>query len=229
VRDVERFNEWGVEADYAVMEYGRKVDCLRPDRAGEEIGTCDCRTSKGGMRATDDDGERGAASKKQRTGQGDGGNNDNAEVDGITVAAGCGEEGPLTMRGGAVRRSNRGTVQRGKNSGRWSILSISPCPRTGRVTKMRWSGMQQPHQPPLLTILSMGATPPRHQPLLLACQPMGAICRKKEMSWTLAPMAMKWVPLAMAPRLPLAYLLCNNQLIFQFSDKDLRELGSCRQ
>jgi hypothetical protein len=26
VRDVERFNEWGVEADYAVMEYGRKVD-----------------------------------------------------------------------------------------------------------------------------------------------------------------------------------------------------------
>ena len=33
MRDVERFNKWGVEADYAVMEYGRKVDCLRPDRA----------------------------------------------------------------------------------------------------------------------------------------------------------------------------------------------------
>ncbi len=28
------------------MEYGRKVDCLRPDRAGEEIGTGKGRTSK---------------------------------------------------------------------------------------------------------------------------------------------------------------------------------------
>jgi len=28
IRDVERFNEWGVEADYAVMDYERKVDCL---------------------------------------------------------------------------------------------------------------------------------------------------------------------------------------------------------
>jgi hypothetical protein len=33
----------------------------------------------------------------------------------------------------------------------------------------------------------------------------------------------------MAPRLPLAYLLCDNQLLFQFSDEDLRKLGSCRQ
>jgi len=89
--------------------------------------------------------------------------------------------------------------------------------------------MQQPRQPPLSTIWLMGAMPPRHQPLLSACQPMGAICRRKEMSWTLAPMATKWVPLAMAPRLPLAYLLCDNQLFFQFSDEDLRELGSCRQ
>mmetsp|Transcript_24133 Transcript_24133/g.58299 ORF Transcript_24133/g.58299 Transcript_24133/m.58299 type:complete len:1162 (+) Transcript_24133:1-3486(+) len=29
VRDVERFNEWGVEADYAVMEYERKIAYLR--------------------------------------------------------------------------------------------------------------------------------------------------------------------------------------------------------
>jgi hypothetical protein len=37
VRDVEMFNEWGVKANYAVMKYGRKVDCLRlPDKVGEE-------------------------------------------------------------------------------------------------------------------------------------------------------------------------------------------------
>ncbi len=37
IRDVERFNEWGVKADYAVMKYGRKVDCLRsPDKIGKE-------------------------------------------------------------------------------------------------------------------------------------------------------------------------------------------------
>ncbi len=40
VRDIERFNEWGVKADYAVMKYGKKVDCLRcPDKVGEEVGT----------------------------------------------------------------------------------------------------------------------------------------------------------------------------------------------
>ena len=89
--------------------------------------------------------------------------------------------------------------------------------------------MQQPRQPPLSTIRSMGATPPRHRPLLSACRPMRAICRRKEMSRTLAPMATKWVPLAMAPRLPLAYLLCNNQLFFQFSDEELNELGSHRR
>jgi hypothetical protein len=49
------------------------------------------------------------------------------------------------------------------------------------------------------------------------------------MSRTLAPMATKWVPLAMAPRLPLAYLLCDNQLFFRFSDEELRELGSHRR
>ena len=42
-------------------------------------------------------------------------------------------------------------------------------------------------------------------------------------------MAKKWDPLAMAPRLPLAYLLCDNQLISKFSNADLRKLGSCRQ
>jgi hypothetical protein len=89
--------------------------------------------------------------------------------------------------------------------------------------------MQQPRQTPLSTIQSMGATPPWHRPLLLACRPMGAICRRKEMSRTLAPMPTKWVPLAMAPRLPLAYLLCDNQLFFQFSDEELRELGSRRR
>ncbi len=40
MRDVERFNEWGVEADYAVMKYGKKVDCLRlPDEVGKEVRT----------------------------------------------------------------------------------------------------------------------------------------------------------------------------------------------
>jgi hypothetical protein len=40
VRDVERFNEWGVKADYAVMKYGRKVDCLRsPDKVGKKART----------------------------------------------------------------------------------------------------------------------------------------------------------------------------------------------
>ena len=89
--------------------------------------------------------------------------------------------------------------------------------------------MQQRRQPLLLTVRSMGATPPRHHLLLSACRPMGAICRRKEMPWTLVPLATKWVPLAMAPRLPLAYLLCDNQLFFQFSDEELHELGSCRR
>ncbi len=40
VRDVERFNEWGVNANYAVMKYRRKVDCLRlPDEVGKEAET----------------------------------------------------------------------------------------------------------------------------------------------------------------------------------------------
>jgi hypothetical protein len=43
VRDVERFNEWGVKADYAVMKYRRKVNCLRsPDKVGEEARTKQC-------------------------------------------------------------------------------------------------------------------------------------------------------------------------------------------
>ncbi len=40
VRDVERFNKWGVKADYTVMKYGRKVNCLRlPDKVSEEART----------------------------------------------------------------------------------------------------------------------------------------------------------------------------------------------
>ncbi len=31
MQDVERFNEWGGEADYAVMEYKRKVAFLRKE------------------------------------------------------------------------------------------------------------------------------------------------------------------------------------------------------
>ena len=89
--------------------------------------------------------------------------------------------------------------------------------------------MQQRRQPLLLTVRSMGATPPRHQPLLSACRPMGAIFRRKEMPRTLVPLATKWVLLAMAPQLPLAYLLCNNQTYFQFFDKEMRKLGSHRQ
>jgi hypothetical protein len=43
VRDFERFNEWGVKADYAVMKYERKVDCLRlPDEVREEARTKQC-------------------------------------------------------------------------------------------------------------------------------------------------------------------------------------------
>ncbi len=49
VRDVERFNEWGVNADYAVMKYGRKVDCLRsPEEVGEEARTKQCGGGGGG-------------------------------------------------------------------------------------------------------------------------------------------------------------------------------------
>ncbi len=40
VRDIERFNKWGVKSDYAVMKYGRKVNCLRlPDEVGKEART----------------------------------------------------------------------------------------------------------------------------------------------------------------------------------------------
>ncbi len=51
VRDVERFNEWEVKADYTVMKYGRKVDCLRlPDKVGKEAGTKQCNDGgRGGM------------------------------------------------------------------------------------------------------------------------------------------------------------------------------------
>jgi hypothetical protein len=49
VRDVERINEWEVKTDYAVMKYGRKVDCLRsPDKVGEEAGTKQCGGGGGG-------------------------------------------------------------------------------------------------------------------------------------------------------------------------------------
>ena len=46
---------------------------------------------------------------------------------------------------------------------------------------------------------------------------------------TLVPLATKRVPLAMVPRLPLAYLLCDNQPFFQFSNEGMRELGSHRR
>ena len=49
------------------------------------------------------------------------------------------------------------------------------------------------------------------------------------MSRTLALMAMMWDPLAVVPRTPLAFLLCNNQPFFQFFDKEMRELGSRRR
>ncbi len=43
VRDVERFNEWGVKADFAVMKYRWKVNCLRSqDEVGEEAKTKQC-------------------------------------------------------------------------------------------------------------------------------------------------------------------------------------------
>ncbi len=49
VRDVERFNKWGVNANYAVMKYGRKVDCLRlPDEVGKEAETKRCGGGGGG-------------------------------------------------------------------------------------------------------------------------------------------------------------------------------------
>jgi hypothetical protein len=54
VRDVERFNDWGVKANYVVMKYGRKVNCLRfPDKVGKEAGTKQCGGgSRGGMNST---------------------------------------------------------------------------------------------------------------------------------------------------------------------------------
>ncbi len=58
LRDVKRFNEWGVKANYAVMKYRRKVDCLRfLDEVGKEAGTR--RLSKGRKCAVDNDGEGG--------------------------------------------------------------------------------------------------------------------------------------------------------------------------
>ncbi len=49
VRDIERFNEWGVKSDYTVMKYGRKVDCLRlPDEVGKEARTKQCGGDGGG-------------------------------------------------------------------------------------------------------------------------------------------------------------------------------------
>ncbi len=55
VRDVERFNEWGVKTDYTVMKYGRKVDCLRfPKEVGKEARTKQCGGgSRGGMNPCD--------------------------------------------------------------------------------------------------------------------------------------------------------------------------------
>ncbi len=52
VRDIERFNKWGVKANYAVMKYGRKVNCLRSlDKVGKEAGTKQC---SGGSRGLDE-------------------------------------------------------------------------------------------------------------------------------------------------------------------------------
>ena len=49
VRDIERFNEWGVKADYAVMKYGRKVNCLRlSDKVGMDAITKLCVGGGGG-------------------------------------------------------------------------------------------------------------------------------------------------------------------------------------
>ncbi len=49
VRDIERFNEGGVKADYAVMKYRRKVDCLGSlDELGKEAGTKQCGGDGGG-------------------------------------------------------------------------------------------------------------------------------------------------------------------------------------
>ncbi len=49
VRDIERFNEWGVKADYVVMKYGRKVDCLWSlDEVGKKARTKQCGGGGGG-------------------------------------------------------------------------------------------------------------------------------------------------------------------------------------
>jgi hypothetical protein len=65
VKDAERFNKWGVEADYAVLKYGRKVDCLRLlDKVGKEAGTR--RSNKGSKHTADNNGEGGARNNRQR-------------------------------------------------------------------------------------------------------------------------------------------------------------------
>jgi hypothetical protein len=67
MRDIERFNKWGVEANYAVMEYGRKVYCLRLlDRVGKEARIR--RSNKGSKHAADNNGEEGTGKKRQQTG-----------------------------------------------------------------------------------------------------------------------------------------------------------------
>jgi hypothetical protein len=66
-------------------------------------------------------------------------------------------------------------------------------------------------------------------PASTTARPMGAICRRKEMPQTLVPMATMWDPLALVPRMPFTFLLCNNQPFFQFFDEEMRELGSRRR
>ncbi len=68
MKDVKRFNKWGVKANNAVMEYGRKVNCLRLlDGVGKEAGTR--RSNKGSKHAADNDMEGGAGKKRQQTGR----------------------------------------------------------------------------------------------------------------------------------------------------------------
>jgi hypothetical protein len=49
VRVISNFLRFLAKADYAVMKYGRKVDCLRsPDKVGKEAGTKQCGGGGGG-------------------------------------------------------------------------------------------------------------------------------------------------------------------------------------
>jgi hypothetical protein len=130
MRDVERFNEWGVKADCAVVEYGRKVNCLRlPDEVGKEAGTR--RSNKGSKRATDND--REGAPGKRGSGWGE------VDVGALALSS------LLSMRTAAMGGRGGGgggrTCQRRNSSGHWRWWMRRSQTKTGTVAATAGAAM----------------------------------------------------------------------------------------